>query len=83
MDRQIAQNTHLANHHPYMTNVANFQNLETQLQQKPTNRFDSSLVDLFNQQQALQKYSSNVISKVSDLQTQNKKLPFLGRCASI
>ena len=41
------------------------------------NMFNSSLIDLLNHQQAWQKDTFAIISKLYDLQTQNKNDPFL------
>ena len=55
-----------------MTNLANVQNSETQAQQNSANKFNLSLIELVNHQQALQKQSTDVIFKLSNLQSQHK-----------
>ena len=46
------QNTHLMNQSPYMIQL---QNTASQARYLSTNRTDPSLIELFNQQQALQR----------------------------
>ena len=44
----------------------------TQVEQSSTSRNDPSVVELFNQQQALQRDTNTIISKFSELQIQYK-----------
>ena len=72
-----SSNTHFVNQSPYLTKHLSDQTLETQAKQISVGRIDPSVVEILNQQQALQKDTTFVISKLSDLQIEHKDDHFL------
>ena len=70
-------NAHLINQIPFLTNHLYVQTLVSQVECNSTNSADSSVAQLLNQKQALQRDTASVISKLSDLQAQQKYEHFL------
>ena len=69
----VVQRTNIENQSPY---IKHLQNAATQAEQLSI-RTDSSVIELFNQQQALKGNTNALISKFYDLQTQYKNDHFL------
>ena len=69
----VAQIIHIENQSPY---IAQLQNVATWAELMPA-RTDPSIIELFNQQQAIERDTNGLISKVSDFQSQYKNDDFL------
>ena len=69
----VVQSTHLMNHSPYMNQ---FQNTANQDGHLSTSKTDPSSIELFNQEQALQRDTNTLTSKLTELQTQYKNYHF-------
>ena len=70
----VGQSTHLVNQSPYMNHM---HNVLTQTEQLSTSRTDPSAMEIFIQQQAIQRDANAIISKFSELETQYKNNHFL------
>ena len=67
-EQPVAQSTHLENVSPYTTHLQNAANQVQQLSM----RTDPSIIELFNQQEDIQRDTNTLISKFSDLQASIK-----------